>query len=371
MFPNFYANWPCSINARFTVFSGFYAPADYATYVCPWLEAPSLFDVLHQAGCKVSLFYSSHTGYQRFDDYLRPRHLDAIYEAKNMPGKEKYRSVSWGVSETATLAAIQSQLTRHAAKHERFFLTYLPAAPHMPYDSPSKEFEKFDNGLGEIDGNYTGRYKNQLLYMDWIITSMLDTLQQLKLLDHTLVVITDDHGEMVGEDGGTLGHGWNLSPVLSNVPLIILDPRRPGHRLNEVLGSQVDVLPTVLDLLNLPLPAGQFYEGVSLYDQAANRNKTVYLNSHADRAIIRGSRYLLEKRDPSASAPRTDSTEVYEISHHGSKTSFRRVNESADIVDQLDQFDDFQRSLLVHYPKVRKFLNRAPEPSVQAREKRQ
>ena len=38
---------------------------------------------------------------------------------------------------------------------------------------------------------------NELLYMDWNITSILDELKSSGLLDHTLVIITADHGEML------------------------------------------------------------------------------------------------------------------------------------------------------------------------------
>jgi hypothetical protein len=264
LFPNFYANFVNSLNARFSVVSGIYPCRPYVTFVNPTLAAPSLFEIFHDRGCQVSLFDSCDRDYQRWNDYLVHRRIDHYFDARNMPGGEKAKKVSWGVQESTSMEAIRSQFQRHAANKERFFLTYMPVAPHMPYDSPSKEFDKFDNGVGDLNNDYTGRYKNQLLYMDWVITGLLDELEGLGLLDKTLVIITNDHGEMVGEDDRKLGHGWNLEPWLANVPLIIMDPEQKTCHVNPVLGSQVDILPTILDVLNLPLPDNEMYQGVSL-----------------------------------------------------------------------------------------------------------
>src|SRR5207245_9013358 len=105
--------------------------------------------------------------------------------------------------------------------HPRFFLTYIPAAPHYPYDSTPKQFSKFK--AGEL-GDYTPFYLNALLYMDWLIASLLEQLQDSGLLEQTVVVITNDHGELLGANGGPIGHGWAITPELVNTPLIIIDP---------------------------------------------------------------------------------------------------------------------------------------------------
>ena len=211
----------------------------------------------------------------------------------------------------------------------------------MPFDSPAPEFVKFEE-TGRLTGDYTGRYKNQLRYMDWIITSLLDTLAELGQLDQTLVIITNDHGEMLGgDDGGLLGHGWNLKPVLVNTPLIILNPLAPGSRTNFTLGAQVDVLPTVLDLLQLPPPPGELYQGVSLYDAAANAGKVIYFNSYQDRALVTGDKYFLKP----AGAPAT----VFSVRNEGVKTIFEPTGEITNVTARLELFERFQNAFIVHY----------------------
>src|SRR5207244_4054631 len=74
----------------------------------------------------------------------------------------------------------------------------------------------------------------------------------LGLADRTIVVLLSDHGEQFGEHG-LHGHANSLFDELLHVPLIVRAPGlvKPGLRISNTVGL-VDVLPTVLDLLNLP-----------------------------------------------------------------------------------------------------------------------
>jgi arylsulfatase A-like enzyme len=172
-------------------------------------------------------------------------------------------------------------------------------------------------------------------------------------LDDTLVVITNDHGEMVGEADKKLGHGWLVRPELCNTPLIIMNPARRGVATNYILGAQVDVLPTVLDILRIPLPPGNPYEGISLYEQGAATNRAIYLTSSQQRAVIRGNRYMLEDRSEAGADGRA-ATWVFEISHAGMKTNFRPLrDETADVSTLLNDFERLQNSLILHYSSYR------------------
>ena len=58
---------------------------------------------------------------------------------------------------------------------------------------------------------------------------LLDDLQRRGILDRTLVVITSDHGEGLGEHD-LFGHSLSLYSTEVRVPLLILAHRRPGRR---------------------------------------------------------------------------------------------------------------------------------------------
>lgn len=349
LFPDFYANFPNSFHARFAILTGLMPPKEYVSYLHPRIAAPTLFEILHPHGYTTALYDSCARDYVRWNDFIGHRQLDVFHDARTMPGREAFPTVSWGVLETATMRAIQRQFAEYARIGRRFCLAYMPVAPHMPFDSPAREFERFDNGAPLVDGNYTGRYKNQLLYMDWVVASLIETLEQLALLDHTLVVITSDHGEMVGEEKGLVGHGWRLHPQLCNVPLILLDPRVPGGRTNYTRGSQIDLLPTILDRLQIPPPPGALFQGVSLFSDAARADRPIWLNSYQHRARIAGDRFVLEERQAGQRAADAR-LRSFVIQHEGIRTVFRETEEEhGDLTRCLDQYERFQKSLIVHY----------------------
>jgi phosphoglycerol transferase MdoB-like AlkP superfamily enzyme len=347
VFPDFFSNYAASINARFAALTGLYPVADYTKFTVNHVYVKSLFDILDNAGYHCSVFYSSFLDYTGFRDLLNNRGVEAMYDADNMPGRQNEPSVVWGLHEQETCSAIRSQIEQYATNHQTFFLTYVPVAPHNPFDGVPGRFRKFN--LKRMD-DYTPLYLNDLVYMDWCITSILDQLKTSGLLDNTLVIITDDHGEMLGEDGGPIGHGWMATPELTNIPLIIMDPGNPGYHVNDTIGSQVDLLPTILDLLGLPTPENQLCQGASLYSSTAQADRTIYLNSFQQYGIIEGHRYLCGDREiQTGSSPNDSFLKSYAIKNNGANTSFPELPPSDEPAPAIVQFDQFQENFLKNY----------------------
>lgn len=349
LFPNFFSSFAGSIHARFATFTGLYPVPEFNRFTLERVPVKSLFEVLGENGYECSMFYSSHYDYTGFRDFLKNRRLTLMYDADTMPGAESAERVSWGLKEESTAQAIRQQIRTYANSGQRFFLTYVPAAPHYPYDKIPKEFREFK--LGRV-GDYTPYYLNELLYMDWIITSLVDELRDTGLLDQTLVVITSDHGEMLGENGGPLGHGWRVTPELANVPLILMDPGHRNCRTNLAVGSQVDLLPTVLDVLGLPLPTGELYQGRTLYDANRATKRPFYLNSYDEFALVVGQEIHTGSRKQEAGG---QAGLIYELSNVGPKTVFTETN-AEPLTISIKRFDDFQRGLLHNYSYYREAL---------------
>jgi glucan phosphoethanolaminetransferase (alkaline phosphatase superfamily) len=110
-------------------------------------------------------------------------------------------------------------------------------------------------------------YDNSLRHVDAIIRQMIEALARQDMLEDSVVLVTSDHGEALGEHR-TLFHGSTLYDEQVRVPLLIrvgdhlaplaerLSPRA-GH-----LAGQIDLIPTIFDLLtDGPLP--EPFEGVS------------------------------------------------------------------------------------------------------------
>jgi hypothetical protein len=359
LFPNFFSVFAGSINARFGTFTGLYPVKDFHAFTAERVPVKSIFEILHEHDYTCSMFYSSHFFYTDFGDLLRNRGLDTMYDADTMPGASTNKQVSWGLQEDATLNAMREQIKQYAAGQKKFFLTYVPAAPHNPFDGTPDRFRK--NRRADKFGDLTPFYVNELLYMDWTITSIIDQLKESGLLDKTLVVITADHGEMLGDNGGPVGHGWALTPELANVPLIIMDPGHPGRHVNNTIGSQVDLLPTILDSLGIPLPPGELYQGASLYSQSLNTNRVLYLNTMQEYGEIKGSQFVRGNRNPDGE-DRADTRQVFNISDEGMRTVFVSEEAPATNAPSISDFDKFQRNFLRNYSDYRRMF-RPTEPA--------
>lgn len=117
------------------------------------------------------------------------------------------------------------------------------------------------------------RYRGEVEFSDRCVGELLAGLKRRGLYDSSIVVLTSDHGEGLGEHS-TYGHIVHLYDELLHVPLVIKLPstlpgREPLQAGNKRLVRLIDVVPTLLDLVDLPpLPDQQ---GVSMLDAEAPR----------------------------------------------------------------------------------------------------
>jgi arylsulfatase A-like enzyme len=95
-------------------------------------------------------------------------------------------------------------------------------------------------------------YDAEIAYLDSELQRLWDALDEPGLARDTVVVVTSDHGEALGEHG-RIGHGTVLHEELMRIVLLV---RAPGVAAQSVgqLACSVDVMPTALELVGVPLP---------------------------------------------------------------------------------------------------------------------
>ncbi len=123
--------------------------------------------------------------------------------------------------------------------------------PHQPYEPPTPYSELYANDL----------YDGEIAFADEALGALLHRLEALDLRDNTLVVVTADHGEGLGEHNENT-HSTLLYNSTLHVPLII---SVPGQQESMTIGQRVgtvDIAPTILDLLQLEAP--EVMQGKSL-----------------------------------------------------------------------------------------------------------
>jgi arylsulfatase A-like enzyme len=158
----------------------------------------------------------------------------------------------------------------------RFFLLVHTYAAHMPYTrttfsgglEPARFGEHFTQEAHEAVSSgelvlsraeldlLEALYDGGVEACDRQVGRLLDGLEALGLGDETAVLVTSDHGEELGEGRFPTfagEHGHALHEELVRVPLIVADPRSRPRRVEQQVRS-MDILPTVLELLGVPLP---------------------------------------------------------------------------------------------------------------------
>ncbi len=128
----------------------------------------------------------------------------------------------------------------------------------MPQGNP----DNYETYMGFIDGHDAG-----IAYVDEKIGDLLQMLERLGVRDETAIIISADHGESIGELGVYFEHG-NACEGTTHVPLIVYWPSMTDRqsisgtsRVVDGLLYQLDLAPTVLDLLGIEVPSR--WDGVS------------------------------------------------------------------------------------------------------------
>lgn len=183
-------------------------------------------------------------------------------------------------------------------RHEPFFLYAHTTDPHAPYRPPAGFEEKFANPAEtpRFDREYkrmrdvrqygggtvvdraavkragvdpdrfirqaVDRYDGEILYNDFSLQRLVDKLKELGILDNTLLIVVSDHGEEFWEHGWT-AHGQSLYTELAHGVFLMYGPKLIPKPLRVSEPVQlIDVMPTILDLLGLPMP--EMVQGQSL-----------------------------------------------------------------------------------------------------------
>lgn len=125
-------------------------------------------------------------------------------------------------------------------KDERFFLMVHYFDPHWPYEPP-----------GPYDEQFESPYNGEVAYTDAAVGALLRRLDELGLMENTLIVLTGDHGESLGAHN-ELTHGEFLFDTTVLIPLILQHHDRipKGRRIDAMVRS-IDIMPTVLDFLDI------------------------------------------------------------------------------------------------------------------------
>jgi len=172
-----------------------------------------------------------------------------------------------------------SWLDKHYQSPFYLFINYYDAhAPYLPPEEYSLLFREDENPeITESERrkrHLLSQYDGEIAYLDDQMRKLFEKLKGLNIYDTTMIIVTADHGEFFGEHD-FWGHLHELYQEVIKIPLIIKYPSsypQKGVYLNRV--SLVDIVPTLLNFLELPLP--EDLQGVNLFEGRSRVMAEIY-----------------------------------------------------------------------------------------------
>lgn len=247
---------------------------------------PTLAETLRNYGYQTAGFtnigwLTENTGLTRGFDTFMP--VYRLYQGRSIPVliRRILSKLRWMLTgqklkgATATNRCVKNWLT-HRKPDRPFFIFVNYSEAHVPYRPPRSFARRFLKPYGFSLSNAQGvnqdplkhitgtvsmderdfdmlraLYDAEIAYLDTKLGELFRYLDQQNLLDQTLIIVSADHGENLG-DHGLMGHKWCLYDTLLRVPLIIRCPScfPPATTIDDQV-QLVDIFPTLLDSLGI------------------------------------------------------------------------------------------------------------------------
>jgi arylsulfatase A-like enzyme/tetratricopeptide (TPR) repeat protein len=267
-FDNAYVQTPITLPSHASILTGTYPMFHKLQDVVGRLRdgVPTLATILKQSGYSTGAFVGStvlssrwmlNRGFDVYDDYFN------IQEGLGQVDFDRIERKADEVLEPA-LAWLSAN-----ARGPYFLWVHL-YDPHDPYTPPPP-----------FDAEFRERpYDGEIAYVDSVLGRLLGSLRNQGLYEKSLIVLTSDHGESLGEHQ-EVHHGYFIYEPSLRVPLIFKFPgeRFRGTRLPNIVRS-VDIAPTILQYLGLALPATN--QGESLLAMMSGKRSGVDLPVYAE-----------------------------------------------------------------------------------------
>lgn len=238
LFSQAYSSSPTTLPSHCSLFTGLYPPThgvrDNVGHQLSDQGITTLAEILKEQGYQTGAFIASRVLESSFG---LNQGFD-VYD-QNIPPKENERNAKSVIS--ATIAWLEEQKT------DPFFAWVHLYDPHQPNEAPLP-----------FSAQYLDPYNAEIAYMDFQLGVLLRWLEEKKYYDNTIIWVTADHGESLGEHGEHT-HGYFLYDATLHIPFFVklaknIHSENSYVKTVENTVRLIDVMPTLLRLLDLEIP---------------------------------------------------------------------------------------------------------------------
>ncbi len=240
LFSNFYSNGTFTYRATLAGLFGTLG-GDTAKGLGPYVNVPyvGLPQLMKQAGYSTAFFHNGSLSFDKQREFLK-NHFDLLADRNEIEDSPN-TSTSWGAYDECLMRYTVNWLEK---QKQPAFMTLFTISNHHPWILP--EHYTAPESLSDQ------RFLQTMHYSDHCLGLLLQQLREKNLSKKTVLVIVGDHSQPLGQHQGNFYYSRFLYEENVRVPLLIVaDGRISEPKLIEDVGSHVDLLPTLMDLLHL------------------------------------------------------------------------------------------------------------------------
>lgn len=235
LYTRFYANGQRSIQGAAAVLAGM-PTLPGMPFLGEGLEQNQqsfLGEIAQKQGYETFFLQSSDRSSLRFDAIAARAGFSTYLGNEDIPELHEHKKAAstWGTWDHNTF---QEASKRFAAAHKPFLGYVFTSTSHIPWLIPDDRWKKYSGGTDQ------DKAQNAIYYADWALGELIASAKKEGYYDNTIFVLLADHTSEFVEN-------IDNAPNLFHIPLLLVGPGiKPG--IDERIGSQFDILPTLMDL---------------------------------------------------------------------------------------------------------------------------
>ncbi len=203
--------------------------------------------LFRKESCKTLAQYLKEAGFNTFGDTIN----------EIVVPKQGFDKLSIHDEKRDNLADRHRKMIKDAKKKGNFFLYLHYSNIHTGLvETVLKKYDDFDKNYFKNKDKNLENYDKYIKQSDEYLGKIFETCEELNLFKDTIILIMSDHGASVGDKIGEIGYGRYCYDYTLRTFSLFVQPEIFPFRNIEKMGRTIDILPTILDILRIPISAG-------------------------------------------------------------------------------------------------------------------
>ena len=265
----------------------------------------TVYEQVYSRGEMTTLFFITH--HPDFDDM---NVFIPMQGFERLISKQDYNfatNKTWGVDDHIMYDYALQEMDRQWSEGNDIAAVLLSCSNHRPFNAPTVE---------GFTPKSTDPEEEAIEYADWAMNRFLEMAKGREWFDHTLFVITSDHGRTVSED-------YIITESIFHIPLLFYSPKHIEPEVRSDLVAQVDITPTAFSML------GKEFDNRTMGIDLTSRKRDYAVMTSAGIIACRSKRWLY------AFNPETEEEYLYDLEAEIDSRLTNHAAEHRDIVEAM------------------------------------